>query len=150
MNPNYKLKKQASVDKWPKQIKGVPNVTPCQSAEAQWFSEHFLEDIKISKRACLRSHLRAMQACRCLHTAINIWRKLKQMKTNTSFLMLLELMKYYCNAFFKSQISSLLLPSHHTPLRFQKDFTQQNKDARELNLHTVLISNGAWGRWGRF
>lgn len=32
------------------------------------------------------SHLRVLWVCWCFHVAFHIWRKLKQMKTNTSFL----------------------------------------------------------------
>lgn len=45
------------------------------------------------------SHLGALWARSCLHSAVHIWRKLKQMKTNTSFLMLLLVMKHRCDAF---------------------------------------------------
>lgn len=92
----------------------------CQSVEAQWLFKHIFQCKKTLQKSVLFDAHHTSGHCEragVLHSAVHIWRKLKQMKTNTSFLMLLLVMKHCCDAFWIPATSTPFLPSRRTPLQ---------------------------------
>lgn len=102
------------------------------------------------------SHLGALWARSCLHSAVHIWRKLKQMKTNTSFLMLLLVMKHRCDAFRVPPSFPPLPPlSSHTFSGPSRDFglTKYRRDGSERRFCVTArtsTSSGVLSRWVKF